>query len=115
MISKILMAGKFMLHNLEAFVWIAAIIYFALSPVHQVGHFTICPLSLAGFEYCPGCGLGRAMILLIHGKIVESISMHPFALLAFGVLIARIVIVFKNHVQFQDQISKRIIKEKDNY
>lgn len=30
---------------------------------------------------CPGCGMTRAVGLLLHGKLLESIRMHPFALL----------------------------------
>ena len=97
--------GKFMVQNLEAFIWMTAIIYFALSPLPSGEHFTICPLSLAGFEYCPGCGLGRAMILLLHGHVPESFNMHPLAIFALPVLVARIVFVFKNYFSFQKQIT----------
>lgn len=96
-------AGRFILQNLEAFVWISAIVYFAASPVHTGNHFTICPLSLAGFEHCPGCGLGRSMILLLHGHVAESISMHPLGIIALGILTARIFMVFKNFFQFRKQ------------
>jgi hypothetical protein len=99
--------GKFMVQNLEAFIWIAVIVYFALSPIPSGQHFTICPLSLAGFEHCPGCGLGRAIILLLHGQISESISMHPLAIPALALFTARIVIVFKNYFHFQKQITPK--------
>jgi hypothetical protein len=99
--------GKFMVQNLEAFIWIAAIIYFALSPLPSNEHFTICPLSLAGFEHCPGCGLGRAIILLLHGKVSESISMHPLAIPALALFTARILIIFKNYFNFQKQITPK--------
>jgi hypothetical protein len=100
-------SGKFLLHNLEAIVWIAAIMIFALSPLPSGEHFSICPLSLAGFEHCPGCGLGRAMILLLHGRVSESISMHPLAIPALALFTARIVIVFKNYFNFQKQITPK--------
>jgi hypothetical protein len=95
----------FLVQNLEAFIWLAVLVYFAISPVHASGHFTICPLSLAGFEYCPGCGLGRAIVLLLHGKIYESFNMHPLALFALIVLIARIVAVFRKYYLFRKQVS----------
>jgi hypothetical protein len=95
----------FFIQNLEAFIWIVVLVYFAISPVHATGHFTICPLSLAGFEYCPGCGLGRSIILLLHGKITESFSMHPLAFFAVAVLIARIVSVFRKYFRYQKQVS----------
>jgi len=34
------------------------------------GHLTLCPLALAGFHWCPGCGVGRSMILALHGQVV---------------------------------------------
>jgi hypothetical protein len=98
-------ARIFFAHNLEAFICITAIIYFALTPIHSGTHFTICPLSLAGFEYCPGCGLGRSMILLLHGQIADSIHMHPLSVFALGILVIRIVIVFINYFKFQKQIT----------
>jgi len=98
-------AGNFLVHNLEAFIWIAVIILFALSPVQSGNHFTICPLKLAGFEHCPGCGLGRSLILLLHGHVSESISMHPLAIFALAVFVVRIVSVFRNHFNYQKQLS----------
>lgn len=105
MSKELKQASIFFAHNLEAFIWIAAIICFALAPVQSGGHFTICPLSLAGFEHCPGCGLGRAMILLLHGQVAESFSMHPLAILALSVFVVRIVIVFRNYFKYQKQIT----------
>ena len=97
-------AMKFLVHNLEAFIWLAVIIYFAVSPIQFDSHFTLCPLRLAGFEHCPGCGLGRSMVLLLHGKVAESISMHPLGIFALGIFLARIVTVFRNNYKFQKQI-----------
>jgi hypothetical protein len=102
---------NFLRRNLEAFIWLAAILYFVASPVHSEGHFTICPLSLAGFQHCPGCGLGRAMILLLHGRFTESLGMHPLAPFALAVLVARIVIVFSNYFNFQ----KHLTASNNNY
>ena len=97
----------FLTHNLEALVWLAVIVVFAVSPVQSGNHFTICPLSLAGFEHCPGCGLGRAMILLLHGRLAESIEMHPLALFALGLFIFRIVTVFRNFGKYQQQMASQ--------
>lgn len=96
---------KFFVHNLEALVWITALVYFAVSPLPAGEHFTICPLSLTGFEHCPGCGLGRAIILLLHGHVEESFNMHPLAVFALGILLMRIVHVFKNYVKYQKQLT----------
>jgi len=108
MTKGVFKAGNFVLQNLEAFIWIAALLFFVVSPTDSAGHFTICPLKLAGFKYCPGCGLGRAMILLLHGKITESFSMHPLAIFALVVLVGRIIIVFRNHFSFRKRINSTI-------
>jgi len=96
---------SFLKQNLEALIWVAVILYFFVSPVHTDSHFTICPLSLAGFEYCPGCGLGRSMILLLHGHILESLRMHPLSIFALAILTARIIIVFRNYEKRQKQLN----------
>lgn len=96
---------KFLVHNLEAFIWITVIIYFAVSPMPTGDHFTICPLKLAGFEHCPGCGLGRSLILLLHGRIIESINMHPLAIFALPVFATRIVMIFRNYYKYRIQLS----------
>ena len=97
--------GKFLIQNLEAFIWLSVIIYFAASPVQFGNHFTICPLNLAGFEHCPGCGLGRSMVLLLHGRISESISMHPLGIFALGIFTVRIYTVFSNYFNLQKHLS----------
>jgi len=101
---EILNVFNFVIRNLEAFVWLAAIAYFAFSPVHSADHFTICPLKLAGFEHCPGCGLGRSLILLLHGHIAESVAMHPLSLFAPVVMVSRIFVVFRNDKRYQKQL-----------
>ncbi|WP_332911961.1 DUF2752 domain-containing protein [Algoriphagus boritolerans] len=43
---------------------------------HAESHLSLCPLNQLGFEWCPGCGLGRSMNLLAHGDFQASWSMH---------------------------------------
>lgn len=97
--------GNFILQNLEAIIWMSVIMYFAVLPVPVENHFTICPLKLAGFEYCPGCGLGRSIILLLHGKITESIMIHPLGIFALPLFVARIGIIFRKYFQYKKQIT----------
>jgi len=101
--SRFQKALWFSQHNIEAFIWISVILFLVISPVQSNTHFTICPLSLAGFGYCPGCGLGRSMNLVLHGQIAESLSMHPMGIFALSVFVARIISVFRNNEQFQKQ------------
>lgn len=76
--------------GLESFIWISALIYlvFFNDPFHQ--HFTICPLSNAGFKYCPGCGLGNSISLLLKGYFVESFKTHILGIPALIIIIHRV-------------------------
>jgi hypothetical protein len=75
--------------SIEAYIWIAGLITLAfLTP--DESHFTLCPLANMGFEYCPGCGLGKSISFLFHGHIMESFNAHPLGIFAVGVLVFRI-------------------------
>jgi hypothetical protein len=80
--------------NMEAYIWLMVLVYLIVTPVKPETHFTVCPLSLAGFDYCPGCGLGRSIGLLLHGELIQSLQMHPLAILAVLLIANRIVVLF---------------------
>ncbi|MFL0684390.1 MAG: DUF2752 domain-containing protein [Algoriphagus aquaeductus] len=81
---------------LELIFWIGSLL--AILTINPDGghHFSLCPLDSLGFSWCPGCGLGRSMNLLARGEIQASWSMHPLAMLAFGVILHRIWTLIKN-------------------
>ena len=81
---------------LELVFWIGALIGILFIDPYGAQHFTLCPLENLGFHWCPGCGLGRSMSLLARGEIQASWSMHPLAMLAFGVILHRIWTLIKN-------------------
>lgn len=75
---------------LELVFWTASILaVILLDPAHDQ-HLSLCPLSQLGFDWCPGCGLGRAMNLLAHGDFESSWTLHPLASLAYVVIFSRI-------------------------
>jgi len=79
---------------LELIFWIgsmAAIL--TINP--EVEAISICPLHQMGLDWCPGCGLGRAMNLLASGEFQASWRLHPAAGLAFGVIFHRIWVLVK--------------------
>lgn len=91
--SKIKSIAK--LIGFESFVWISSLIYLAFfnDPFHQ--HFTICPLSNAGFEYCPGCSLGNSISLIFNGYFIESFNAHFLGIPALIIILYRIFSLIK--------------------
>jgi len=91
----------FFLQHLEAIIWFSALVYFAITPLSNNSHFTICPLKLAGINDCPGCGLGHSLVYLLHGHVAESIQLHPLGILALAILISRIIRVILNGAKYR--------------
>ncbi|MBC7745621.1 MAG: DUF2752 domain-containing protein [Flavobacterium sp.] len=74
---------------LELLAWITVITVLAFSnPASH--HYTICPFNLLKLAWCPGCGLGRALISLIHLEFSISIKQHWFGIPALLILLNRI-------------------------
>jgi len=59
-------------------------------------HFTLCPLQLLGFDFCPGCGLGRSCALLLNGQFEDSFYMHPMGIFSIPVIVFRIIQLLRN-------------------
>lgn len=75
---------------LEAVIWTLALIVLAIyTPTGD--HIVICPLANLGFDFCPGCGLGRAISFLFRGDVKHSFEAHPLGIFALIVLSFRIV------------------------
>jgi hypothetical protein len=83
----------------EALLWSCALIALALNDT-AASHYTVCPVSQAGFTFCPGCGLGRSVTHLFHGDISSSLQTHPLGVFAVIVLSFRIVRLTKHYFQF---------------
>jgi hypothetical protein len=75
---------------LELVFWMGSLLALFILDPHSESHLSLCPLSQLGFDWCPGCGLGRSMSLLARGEFTASWSMHPLAMLAYGVIFHRI-------------------------
>lgn len=86
---------KYIRRNLEAFIWIIALLLLAFSGTDFNDSPTLCPFHNLGWDFCPGCGLGRSIILLFHGQIRESFDMHPAAIPAVLILVWRIVTLLR--------------------
>jgi uncharacterized membrane protein len=97
-------AGIIFQQNLEAIIWITVLLIFLFSPVTNE-HITLCPFKLAGIDHCPGCGMGRSLIMLLHGDFANSFLMHPLAIFALFILILRIVIVLRNSYLYHKRLN----------
>ena len=87
--------------NLEAFIWLAALVSFIFHDPSSV-HYTLCPLHNLGIDFCPGCGLGHAISYFFHGDIVRSFEAHPLGIFAVALLSYRIFSIFrKNYINYK--------------
>jgi hypothetical protein len=78
----------------EAWLWPAGLLAVALADPHAAEWFTVCPFdwigrALGGVDFCPGCGLGRAVGLMARGAWRASLETHPLALPAVALLLIR--------------------------
>lgn len=84
----------------ELIFWVAALVTLYFVDMGQY-HHTLCPLGSAGLIWCPGCGLGRAITLLMHGDLMGSVQMHLLGVPALGVLLYRIGVLLKNELSIR--------------
>lgn len=89
----------------EAYIWFVAIALLSFANPYD-HHFTICPIANLGFDWCPGCGLGRSIALFFRGDLVESFKMHPLGMVGLLLLSYRIVSLIRlsiNTIQNEEQ------------
>ena len=73
----------------EPFLWLSALCVLAvMDPVP--GGFSLCPLRNLGITFCPGCGLGHSVSLLLHGDIIRSVHVHVLGIPATVMLLHRV-------------------------
>jgi hypothetical protein len=82
----------------EALVWIIGLTALALYEPTQT-HISLCPFHYIGFDFCPGCGLGRSISFFFHGEIIQSLTTHPLGIFAVITLSSRIVQLSKQHLK----------------
>jgi len=52
----------------------------------------LCPFRLLTGLPCPGCGLSRSLVSLLHGDLAAAVFFHPLGPVAAGVLLALAII-----------------------
>ena len=86
--------------DLEAFVWLAGLMFLIFFHSPGESHFTICPLANLGLDFCPGCGLGNSISYLIKGEFISSFHSHPLGIFALIIIISRIISIINNRRRY---------------
>lgn len=94
---------------LEALAWTAGLIALGLLDPHA-SHFSLCPLKNSGFDFCPGCGLGKSIAYLMDGDVGKSFTTHPLGIFAFITLSLRIIRLTKIHFIIYGKSNTRITR-----
>jgi hypothetical protein len=84
--------------NLELITWVVILILLMVSNPENHA-FSLCPLDNLGFEYCPGCGLGRSCMHALNGNIVDSFINHPLGIFAIFIIFFRILTLTKTAIK----------------
>ena len=87
---------------LEAIIWITALVLLAFTSTES-DHYSLCLLKNAGFEHCPGCGLGHSITYFFHGQFEASFRAHPLGIPAVIILSYRIFTIFKRNKKYKPQ------------
>jgi hypothetical protein len=82
--------------NLEALIWIAGLLFLALTYPDSSSHSSLCIFKNMGFRFCPGCGLGHSISYFLHGDVARSLETHPLGIFATVVLMSRIFSLLKD-------------------
>ncbi|HZY39920.1 MAG TPA: DUF2752 domain-containing protein [Mucilaginibacter sp.] len=75
--------------------WVAGLACLAFTNPTGQAHFSLCPLKLFGFKWCPGCGLGHSISFLFHGDIRGSFHAHWLGIPALIIILYRICVLAK--------------------
>ena len=52
-------------------------------------------LANAGFEHCPGCGLGNSIALIFRGEFSQSFNAHILGIPALIIILHRVYSIIK--------------------
>jgi len=66
-----------------------------LDPLSQTA--SICPIDSLGFEFCPGCGLGKSIAFAVRGNLTASLQSHPLGIVAIFIILGRIGSIFRRN------------------
>lgn len=73
--------------NFELYFWLSALVALYFMNVRSE---SLCLFRFAGFNWCPGCGLGHALNAALHFNFASSFNEHPFGIPALLIIVNRI-------------------------
>ena len=57
-----------------------------------------CIVDRLGFDFCPGCGLGKSISHTFRGDLSASLEAHPAGIFAIFIILGRVFSIFhRNH------------------
>ncbi len=86
---------KLINNNIELIFWTMGLIYLFINSLAQTD-LSFCPVKHLGFNWCPGCGLGKSISYLFNFQIINSLKTHPLGIFALIVISYRILTLIKN-------------------
>lgn len=92
---------RYIKSNLEIYFWLTSllILYFL-----RAGGESFCLFRLAGIDWCPGCGIGRAISAALHFRFATSFDEHPFGIPALLIIAHRITqLIIKPKLLYEQQ------------
>lgn len=85
--------------KLELIFWCAALAAPLFINPYEKMSLDFCLFHSLGIDFCPGCGLGRALALLYRGDLTASFMTHPLAVFFVFVICFRIMALFNKSVE----------------
>ena len=80
----------------------------------QWGEVTLCPFAgLLGVP-CPGCGLTRAGLHLLHGEVLAAIQLHPLVLIMVPGMAAAVIPLLVPSLRPQRLLDRRLVSTSVN-
>ncbi len=76
--------------GLEGWFWVLGLVYLATLNPASDKHMVFCLNRRIHSHDCPGCGFGKSVSYLLHGKILHSFRSHVFGPVGFLLILYRI-------------------------
>ncbi|MDX1429108.1 MAG: DUF2752 domain-containing protein [Rhodothermales bacterium] len=90
---------------LEWIAWMAAVSILAFTDPAAEPLIDLCVWKLAGFESCPGCGMGHALAHLLRGDLSAGIQAHPLSPFAAAAILLRVKHRWPGRTSGHDRLS----------